>query len=45
MQWFADLRIAYKIAMYIVPLALSVLLVVLGVVSSVRAALPVEWMW
>ena len=33
MQWFADLRIAYKIA--IVQLALSVLLVVLGVVSSV----------
>lgn len=32
MQWFADLRIAYKIA--IVPLALGLLLVVLGVVST-----------
>ncbi|MBH2036325.1 MAG: methyl-accepting chemotaxis protein [Pseudomonadales bacterium] len=32
MQWFADLRIAYKIA--IVPLALGVLLVMLGVVST-----------
>ena len=33
MQWFADLRIAYKIA--IVPLALGLLLVALGVVSTV----------
>jgi len=33
MQWFADLRIAYKIA--IVPLALGFLLVALGVVSTV----------
>lgn len=33
MQWFADLRIAYKIA--IVPLALGLLLVALGVVSAV----------
>ena len=33
MQWFADLRIAYKIA--IVPLALGLLLVMLGVVSTV----------
>ena len=32
MQWFADLRIAYKIA--IVPLALGLLLVMLGVVST-----------
>ena len=33
MQWFADLRIAYKIT--IVPLALGLLLVALGVVSTV----------
>ena len=33
MQWFADLRIAYKIA--IVPLALGLLLVALGMVSTV----------
>ncbi|MBP8170907.1 MAG: methyl-accepting chemotaxis protein [Pseudomonas sp.] len=32
MQWFADLRVAYKIA--IVPLVLGLLLVVLGVVST-----------
>src|SRR3990167_454324 len=32
MQWFADIRIAYKIA--IVPLALGLLLVMLGVVST-----------
>lgn len=32
MQWFVDLRIAYKIA--IVPLALGLLLVMLGVVST-----------
>lgn len=32
MRWFADLRIAYKIA--IVPVVLCVLLIILGVVSS-----------
>ncbi|WP_263142951.1 methyl-accepting chemotaxis protein [Pseudomonas sp. RIT-PI-AD] len=33
MQWFSDLRVAYKIAL--VPFALCTLLIVLGVVSSV----------